>query len=655
MQLKIIASFALALSLQQSKAQTANIAKEQWSDGARIHQIKAAYNGEPAVVLLNKKRIEYIDESKNEVGEYVTLHKIIHVNDDRGIETFNKIYLGVTGSIDIVDMKARTILPGGKTIELDKKDIKDFKESDGNSYKIFALEGLEKGCEVEYYYTYKIPASYFGTQTAQSSIPILESQLEIICPQRLEFEIKPYLCQVNAKDTIVDTQRRIYASVSEAPGLEEEKYASYNVNLRRLEYKLSYNNAIRKGERLFTWNELAKRMFNRYTSFSGKETKKVSQMVKDNDWGMLSGEENKIMAVENLVKKNFATREDIDGADAENLEWIIKNKIASSPGIVRLYCALFQELGVNYQVVLSSDRNENFIDKDFENWNNTDSPIFYFPDEKKCLSPTRADFRYPWIFPSWGATNGLFCKGTTIGNFATAIAEVKPVPLEDYTKSYSNVEDRIEFNKECDSLIVDMKQIFGGYNAAYYRGSYNFSSAEEQKQMLKEMVKFGTNSEQIISSEIQNAAFEEANSNKPFIVQAKVKAGELVERAGNKILLKIGEIIGPQAELYQEKPRQLPIKIEFPHFLERKIELIIPDGFKIRNPDDLKMEQVFREDGELTMGFVSSYQLVGNRLSIKIMEEYRKTYYPLSQYEDFKRIINASADFNKIVLVMEKQ
>src|SRR4029079_13409406 len=103
--------------------------------------------------VLDKRRIEYTDE-KDDVVQYKTLHKIIHINDDKGIESFNRVYLPVSNTSDIVDIRARTILPGGKIIEVDKNNIKDLKEND-QVYKIFAMDGLEKGCEVEYYYTYK--------------------------------------------------------------------------------------------------------------------------------------------------------------------------------------------------------------------------------------------------------------------------------------------------------------------------------------------------------------------------------------------------------------------------------------------------------------------------------------------------------------------
>jgi hypothetical protein len=134
-----------------------------------------------------------------------------------------------------------------------------------------------------------------------------------------------------------------------------------------------------------------------------------------------------------------------------------------------------------------------------------------------------------------------------------------------------------------------------------------------------------------------------------------VNSGDLLERAGNKILLKIGMAIGPQVEMYQEKARHFPIAIEYPHFEERTIEFSIPDGYTIKNPEALKMEQVYKENGEQTMGFVSDYKLTGNKLLVHIMEDYRKTVYPVSQYNDFVKIINASSDFNKIVLVLEKK
>jgi len=652
----LLLPLAVFLFIQCLQSQQPAIEKEEWTSKPVIHAVSPDYQNEPAVIILDRRRLEFIDDSAGDVREYYTLHKIIRVNNDKGIEYFNKIYLGISDNTDIVDIKARTILPDGKVIVLDKNNIKDMKEEDGSVYKIFAMEGMVKGSEVEFSYTFQKDASYFGREVIQSKFPVLKTHLELVAPSRLVFDIKPYHCSPESKtDSTAGGKTILQYSLSGLEGLEDEKYASYTVNLARLEYKLAYNNATHRGERLFTWNGLAKKIYGNYTYYTESELKKIGSLVKSNGWEKLPNEPDQIMAVENYLKKYFSVRENIDDKDAYDIEKILKNKLASTMGIVRVYSSIFKTLGINYQFVLTADRDNTVIDREFENWNNGDYPLIYFPKENKFLSPTRMDFRYPWIYPSWGACNGLFCKSTSIGDFTTAIAEIKPIPLEDYHESYNNIESKINLNAAEDSLRIDMKQIFGGYSAAYLREGFNFSTEEQKQSIIKEMVKSSIGSESILSSETENAAFENENTFKPFILHAVVNSGDLLERAGNKILFKIGMAIGPQVEMYQEKARHFPITIEYPHFEERTIEFSIPDGYTIKNPEALKMEQIYKENGEQTMGFVSDYKLTGNKLLVHIMEDYRKTVYPVSQYNDFVKIINASSDFNKIVLVLEKK
>ncbi|RKR82287.1 transglutaminase superfamily protein [Mucilaginibacter gracilis] len=627
------------------------IEKETWEAKPVIHTVGTKYGKESAVIIMDKRQIEYIDE-KEEVAEYYTLHKIIHINDDRGIENFNKIYLGVSEKSDIVDVRARTITPDGKIIELNKNNIKDIKEEDGNTYKIFALDGLSKGCEVEYFYTVKRPTTYFGREVIQSVFPILASSVQLIKPERLKFEIKPYNCPASPVDTLIGTKKITRCDFTGIPGAEEEKYAFYDNNLWRVEFKLSYNDAKQKGERLFTWNELARRIFSVYTYYSEKDVKKVQDLVKANAWDGLGDEVKKIIAVENYIKKNYSYNDDLKSDEGNSLESVIKNKIGGTIGSVRLYSAIFQNLGIRYQFVLTGDRNKFMIDRTFENWNNCDYPLFYFPAENKFIAPTRPDYRYPLIYPYWGDTNGLFCKSTSIGTFSTAIADIRPIELEDYKKSCSNIESKLELNNNLDSITVDAKQIYDGYPAVDYRDAFNFSNEDQKKTMIKEMAKMVSSTDHILFSEALNSAFEATDQ--PFIMHTKTKSAELIEHAGNKLLLKIGLAIGPQVEMYQEKPRQQPVDIEYGHVEKRKIEFTIPAGYTISNPNDLKIDETFKDNGELTMGFVSNYEIKGNLLTVNITEEYRKTLYPLSQFPQFRKIINASSDFNKVVLVLQK-
>jgi hypothetical protein len=107
--------------------------------------------------------------------------------------------------------------------------------------------------------------------------------------------------------------------------------------------------------------------------------------------------------------------------------------------------------------------------------------------------------------------------------------------------------------------------------------------------------------------------------------------------------------------MYQEKPRQLPAELPYAHELERKLTFDIPQGYTIKNLNDINIDVQYKKDNVVTMGFVSSYKIVNNVLEVYIMETYRELKYPLSEFETFKKVINASADFNKIVLLLEKK
>ncbi|MDF2189027.1 DUF3857 domain-containing protein [Paraflavitalea sp. CAU 1676] len=651
---KLLTLGLLACQLQAFSQTTPSIEREQWSGSNVIQKLDSKYNNESAVILLDKRRVEFID-GKDEVTSYKTLHKRIHINDDKGIERFNKVYLPVSSSNEIVDIMARTILPNGKIITVDSKNIRDLQEGE-QRYKIFAMEGLEKGCEVEFYYTYKAFVSYFGREIIQNNYPVLAAQVIVVSPARLIFETKGYN-QVNAaSDTTIVDKRIITVNQADITGVDEEKYANYTANLKRVEYKLSYNASRSKTERVFTWNELAKRAFSIYGTYSDKEIKRVNDLISSNNWKKIEGNDaTVVVAVENHLKKNFSTEENLNDESAENLEMIIRNKISSHRGILRLYGAVFKQLNIEHEFVMCGSR-ENFeVDRTFENWNNCDNQVIYFPKLKKYIAPTLLGMRYPLIDPSWVGTNGIFCKGTTIGNFTTALADIRRIQGEDYNWSYNNIEAKVRLDASLDTLIVQSKQLYAGYSAVYYRLSFNYGPAEQQQEMLKEMAKFGTNSERVITSKVENKEMESIRENKPFVLDLQVNASELVDRAGNKVLVKIGEIIGPQAQMYQEKPRQFAMDVNYPHVLHRTIEFVLPAGYRVKNLNDLNISKVYRENDQVTMGFESSYKLEGNVVKVDVMEEYRNIHYPITQYEEFKKIINAAADFNKVTLVLEPQ
>ncbi len=469
------------------------------------------------------------------------------------------------------------------------------------------------------------------------------------------FEAKSFNGKSALEEVKQDGVRTISLNSAVLEPAPDEKYSETKAQVYRVEYKLSYNKARDSAVRMFTWNELAKRVYSNYTELSDKEKKKVEDLVKELKLDKLSTSADKVIALENWVKKNIQVQKDLNTEAAAKVDQMLKTRLASEFGIVRLYGAVLEQMNIPFQFVITGDRSTYTIDKAFENWNNADNTLIYLTETKKYFAPTRPDFRYPWIAPEWGNTLGVHCRGTSVGNIRTALAEVKLVKLEDYTLSSSNMDARVKIFPENDSLVIDTKQAYTGYTSSVYRSAFSFASAEDQKTFLKQLLKNGTNSEKVMSSKIENKEFETYSDNKPFLLTAKITANELMEKAGNKILLKVGEMIGGQVEMYQEKPRVFPIEVIFPHILHRKIEIEIPEGYTVKNLESLKIDQVYPDVQQPTMFFSSSYELNGNMLVVSIKEEYRLPEYPVDQYEPFRKVVNAAADFNKAVIVLEKK
>ena len=117
--------------------------------------------------------------------QYNYVYRLIKVEDDKGIEMFNKMYLHLFRNAEISDIKARVITSTGKVINVPANKIKD-EEEEGRKYKLFAMEGIDKGSEVEYSYIEKKYPSFFGSEIFQNtSVPYYQAKLLIITPKHL--------------------------------------------------------------------------------------------------------------------------------------------------------------------------------------------------------------------------------------------------------------------------------------------------------------------------------------------------------------------------------------------------------------------------------------------------------------------------------------
>jgi hypothetical protein len=181
---------------------------------------------------------------------------------------------------------------------------------------------------------------------------------------------------------------------------------------------------------------------------------------------------------------------------------------------------------------------------------------------------------------------------------------------------------------------------------------YNLIPSENQLETRESLLKFMGDDAKVSSSKVFNAN-DMMMGVKPFVLTGEVTLGTLLESAGDKTLFHVGMTIGPQVELYQERERRLPVENEYNRGYYREISFPVPDGYKITNLDALNMKVVCTYDGTAAE-FVSWYKQDGKMITVFIEENYREIRLPLEKFEDFRKVINAAADFNKITLFFER-
>lgn len=646
-------SLICLMSLAFAHAQIIKAEDYKWPSNPEKIEVAKQFADASAVVLKDVRIYNfYYDKTKekdNLTCEHLH-HRIVQINDTRAIEVYNRLYIPLSGVIEIMDIQARTITSDGKITELDKYKIKELANKEGEgAYKIFAFEGLEKGSRLEYFYKVKEEVDYSLRFTVQGSDPVQFHEVEIITPDNLKYEHKTYNGKSETIDTVVDEKRYIVLTSRNIPGLDEEKYSTYTANLMRHEAQLAYNSASGKS-RILSYNSAVQRSYGFIYEIDPKVTKKIEKISEQLKLSKMDAKD-KIKNIENYIKTTIQI-EKKRAADLEDLSKILQNKLADNNGILKLYINFFEANGISCQLVYTTDRSKVAFDPDFESWNYLGENLLYFPDVDALIDPTDISLRFPMVSTLYTLNSGLFMEEVTVGKFKSATYSIKKIPALDVSKSGEVIDATCRFNKNMDSVNVKFTRSFMGQLAYPYRFIFNYIQKEDKKKQLDELMKFAMADARVISEEVKNTDF--LDSEKPLVTTGEVIGSSLIEKTGKDVIFKIGDLLGPQSELYQEKERQSQIDMFYAHSYQRTLKLEVPAGYKLSGLDAIKMNIHFDFGGKDACGFKSDYTLDGNVLNVTIREYYNIIQLPKTEFENFRKVINAAADFNKISVVLEK-
>jgi hypothetical protein len=602
-----------------------------------------------AVVLIEDNRaFEYAFNSKEELEVFYSRHVRIQINEQSMVEAYNKIYIPVNTPDDLVTLHARTLLKDGKTYDLYKGDMKMVTEDDQN-YMILAIEGLEKGAELEYFYVTRGDLRVFLTERLQGHGYTRAVRLDIITPEHLIFEAKAYNGKASLSDSTAGSKRWVTVSAGPLTPLDdEEKYTFYRANVMRVEVKLA-KNKLAGGNRLYTWDDAGTRFHEALHAFDKSDAKEVSKLISKNDFKSGSQEEQ-VKKIERFMKSNVVVREN---AEEENIKLMLSRKYGSTTQVIKTYIALLESLEIPYELVVSCDRSGGRFDPDFDTWNYLDDYFLYFPFSGKFLDPTNLIYRYGFIPPLYFDNHGLFLKNVRIGEATGVSASLKKIEPTTAKQHFDNMTASISLNIKEEKAVIDVNREMAGFADNNLRAIYFYSNEEDRRKIGEEFLRScGGEGAEVKNIKSGNFNMNSEEMNQPFQLQATIESSSIIEKAGDSYIISIGQVIGQQVEMYQDHARQNPIDLDFPHSYKRVLKLKVPDGYTAKGLDKLKMNIV--ADDKKQMGFLSDYILDGNEITVTVDEYYEVTSLPASAYEPFRNVINAAADFNKIKLVLEK-
>lgn len=642
--------FGLLLSVLITSAQSIP-SPYAWDAKPSFTDVPEKYKTEDRVGLYSFERYEYYHNEEGNLMVYQTIHKKYRALNDKAVNQLNSLSIEIGNGVELVDLHARTINSKGDVVEFDKNSIKEVTDDESrDNYKIFAIDGIEVGNDIEYIMVKKIPSDYFGRAYFQYSYPVLESKWEMSSPATLHYDVKAYNANVELSENLTEERNYYAAEMSNIAALKDEKYAYTNPRRARVEFRLAVNKA--KGNfPILGWDNVAQRLYSNNYLLEDKELDALAKMKEEIDLNTESVEE-KIANIEAYIKKNILIQE-FHVPDFNKLDFIAQNKVSSERGIVKVYVNLFKQLGIEHNIVLGSERDVFQLDKDFSSWDYLRKYLIYLPQIAKYIAPGNLEFRLGCFPPKLAATDGLFIERVQVGDFESAIGHIREIKALDYHANYDHMFINMSLDMDENMTHIVTERCFNGLSGGYFKQYYNMMDEKAKGEFLKNLMATKVGKPEYNEMSTREKSVKKGAEDADFIIYADVNSADFMEQAGNKILVKIGESIGPQAEMYQKEERKADIENEFNRWYVRTIRFTIPDDYQISNPEVTDMNVVHEIDGETLFKFVSNHRIDGNQYIVEIDEFYNEIYTKKEHFEAFRKVVNAAADFNKAVLILE--
>ena len=548
------------------------------------------------------------------------------------------------------NVKARSISAKGEVVEIKEDDVKEMKDfQHGGKLKMFAIEGAEVGGQIEYTYTVRSPLYDSGKEMFSMDYQTLHACVLIRSIPLFQFDSKSF--NWTSEDVKTSGEHRyIYKNILP---IAEEEYSTPRANRVAVEFKIlgssygkspysSYERAVGKIQKDFS-------------QFVAKDLRKVSGLLKNFD-GQIAGDEKQTLRnLTGFLKRKLVYKDDYSIAYSD-VAAVVKSGLGNDVGLAKVYCIVLDKLNIDYQLYVTCNKYDNRLNQDYCSRYSLDEFILYFPEHSSYLYPA-GQLAHFGLAPPW-----------IVGSTALVIpkygSNVSFKEIEDNHPDSNRINLDIDVNIDLASsnTILDIEGYGMGHLARTYNRYVHYSETEaELNEKLRGIVGWRYPDAQVVSIEMVNPQdWGNIGRCKNYACKraykAKVKSTTFYENLGNKLLLNVGALLGPQTELYSELERVQPITTSYNKSYSFEITIPIPEGYKFSGADGLSIEnELVDDEGNILASFKSDVVEEESSLKIKVYEFYSKVNVDKKYYNQYRIVINSAADFNKGTILLEKQ
>lgn len=617
----------------------------------QLAQLSDSIKSKNDLVILNSYTgIEYYRNDNDNFSKAVGTYLRMAVLSSEGILYAQNVTIPAGQRDNLIASSLKVINPDGSFKSFELTDFKEVEKENGLEY-IHALEGLSIGAEIEFYYCLKSNTQLYGSIYFENTLFQVNKSVELISPIDIVFSAKAYNTGQNVEETENGSLRTLKLSLQNIEKYEAEKYALEDADKIRFDYSFTYNSN-NQATTLQTWNNIANSVKKALLAEKEDCEKQFVKIIKAEK---LVGEdpEQTVRNIENFVKSNI----NIDSeAPPAPLQDVFKNKFTSEFGAQKLFATLFELSGIEYEVICGLSKMDKKFDPELVSWGSIDALFFYFPFADKYLNPKNSFIRLGFLESQYTGVEALFIQSLDMGGVKATVGIVQEISEPDYNTNADQMDITVDFNNEVDQLIINYERTLAGQLVNDLKGYFTLSTSDEQEQLKENIFKsFLKEDIEIVNATVSNTNLNSDEWEKPISFIGVIESKAFIEKAGSKIFVKVGELIGMQTELYAENQRKYDINIGNQHGYLRKIKVNIPTGYEVSNLQDINKKFSCEDKGQVVCDFISNYTMEGKSISMNVNETYYQTKISKSLYPSFQKVINAAADWNKVVLVLQKK